>query len=815
MLRNNKLSIAIYAACLGVPAAHAQVAPVGSDLLGEVVVTAQRREQKLQDVPIAVQVLTTESMSKHVAEDMAQLDKWVPGLVVSGDSPTQPHYQLRGIGASDFGVGTDPAVGVYVDGVYAARSGASFLAFNDVERIEVLKGPQGTLLGRSSAAGAISIITRKPTDLLEGSVDARFGSEGKRRVEGMLNVPLASGMALRFNALSNESDGFLKDAATGQKLNPEKNWAARAAFRWDIDADTKLLLSWNHDAVNQLARVAIGLVPVPAEGSLPVYPADPSGATFLNPITAPIYNDVVGNQETRKFDDLMLSFSRHFDSFDLSSTTDWREFRTTNREDEDGTNRIATYFDTNNIEHNNAWYQEFKLSGRTSRTDWVAGISYSSEHAQQTSDTHLYTDGVDTLFTHLCVLGPDAGCPAVFGPTSAALTEMGIPVNLLGLTWNEAMRDDGRFKSLGVFADVIWHLTDKLNLTTGLRYSHDTKDFTWVAPWRVAPQLDAYGAAILEATGGLVDITVPNLIFSDPRGIAAQGTPFSAKSSWSDTSPRVVLDYRLDPNKMVYASIAKGFTPGGFDAVSINGKYDNEDVWNYELGFKTTFPDAHVLFNGAAYYYAYKNKQSLVLTGGQGLIPQYTVSSSDQKAYGIDLDTRWQPIDALTLGLSAAYINSTYTKFESSALLQQGAAFGLQDADLLAYANLAGAPTGEPSLSFAATVDYVISLADHGSIDLFLAHSYRGATRCNKESTVTRGCQPQAPFPYAVAQNQTDARISWRSPGGRWSVSAYGSNLLDKRYVTGINNITASVFGTPIASVNAPRRYGVELHASF
>jgi iron complex outermembrane receptor protein len=217
-------------ACLIAAPSYAQTTgAAATDVLGEVVVTAQRREQRLQDVPIAVQVLTTDLVQKHAADDMAQMDKWVPGLVVSGDSPTQPHYQLRGIGASDFGVGTDPAVGVYVDGVYAARSGASFLAFNDIERIEVLKGPQGTLLGRSSAAGAISIVTKKPTDVLEGSLDLRYGNEGKQRYEGMLNVPLAEGMALRFNALSNKADGFLTDAATGQKLNPEKNWASRAA----------------------------------------------------------------------------------------------------------------------------------------------------------------------------------------------------------------------------------------------------------------------------------------------------------------------------------------------------------------------------------------------------------------------------------------------------------------------------------------------------------------------------------------------------------------------------------------------------------
>jgi len=798
------LLLAAGGACVVAAPSFAQTTgAVAADALGEIVVTAQRREQKLQDVPIAVQVLTTDLVQKHAADDMAEMDKWVPGLVVSGDSPTQPHYQLRGIGASDFGVGTDPAVGVYVDGVYAARSGASFLAFNDIERVEVLKGPQGTLLGRSSAAGAISIVTRKPTDVLEGSLDVRYGNEGKQRYEGMLNVPLADGMALRFNAVSNKSDGFLTDAATGQKLNPEDNWAGRAAFRWDINPDTKLLLAWNHDSLDQLARVAIGLIPAPAGGftaaSLPPFPPDPTGASFLNPITAPIYNDAVGNSETRKFDDFVLSFEKRFGNVQFVSTTDWRQFRTNNLESETGTIGLATYFDTNNIEHNAAWYQEFKLSGKSPGLDWVAGISYSAEHAQQTSATHAYTDGLDTLLNNV------GGVPGgLFGPTSDFLAANGIPITLIGMPWQEDMINDGRFKSLGVFGDVIWHLTDALNLTTGLRYSHDQKDFAWLAPPRSAPELDAALAA-LEQAGFFTQWPVPitayqqNFIFQYGQ---TPGNPYSyaTSGSWSDVSPRVVLDYKLDSNAMLYASVAKGFTPGGFDAVQINGKYDNEDVWNYELGFKTAFPDTHLVFNGAVYYYSYKNKQSLVLTPVPGSsVPQYTVSESDQKAYGVDLDARWQPITPLTFALTTAYIDSTYTRFVSPTTGD----------------DLSGQPTGEPTWSFAASADYSVSLGDRGSVDFFLAHSYRGETRCNGESQATRTCLPQASFPLGVAENQTDARIGWRSVAGKWGVSLYGTNLFDKRYVTGINNITASTFGTPIASVNAPRRYGVDLHAAF
>ncbi len=165
--------------------------------LEEVLVTAQRREQALQDVPLALQVVGTDLIADTAAEDLGDLDGFVPGLVVSSDSPTQPRYPIRGIQTGDFGIGTDPAVGVFVDGIYAARSGASLLAFNDVERIEVLKGPQGTLFGRNSAAGAIAIVTRQPADTFEAWLRLRVGDYSKRRVEGMVNLPIGDRFALR------------------------------------------------------------------------------------------------------------------------------------------------------------------------------------------------------------------------------------------------------------------------------------------------------------------------------------------------------------------------------------------------------------------------------------------------------------------------------------------------------------------------------------------------------------------------------------------------------------------------------------------
>jgi iron complex outermembrane receptor protein len=190
-----------------------------------------------------------------------------------------------------------------------------------------------------------------------------------------------------------------------------------------------------------------------------------------------------------------------------------------------------------------------------------------------------------------------------------------------------------------------------------------------------------------------------------PEG-ALQSVPFTASGSWSDVSPRVVFDYHVNPNTMVYLSASKGFTPGGFDSVSVNGRYANETVWNYEAGLKATLPSAHLQVNAALYHYSYTNKQSLVLTGtGNSLLPQYQISSSDQGATGVDLDVRWQAVSALTLGLTAAYIDATYSKYQSAVLFGYGQAQGQTPTEAAANANLSGQPTGEPLWSFVASAD--------------------------------------------------------------------------------------------------------------
>jgi len=801
--RRNKLAFAVHSVLAG--AALAAMVPgisVAQDAapeeMEEITVTAQLRTQSLQDVPLAIQVVDRALIEDIAAEDMSDLNGYVPGLVVSGDSPTQPRYQIRGIQTGDFGVGTDPAVGVYVDGIYAARSGASMLAFNDIERIEVLKGPQGTLFGRNSAAGAISIITTQPSNEFDSMLRGRFGEFGKQYYEGMLNTPLGDKVALRINGVYNKSDGWLQDAATGQDLAPEENWAGRAALRWQLSDKTSATLSWDHDNLDQLARPAIGLVAIDS-GQAP-YPAD--AATYLDPRRAPIYNDVVGNEESRKLDQVNLFVDHSFGHTKFRSSTSWRQFDTENREDEDGTNLINSYFVTANIESNKSFYQEFKLSGATPRVDWVAGVSYYNEKADQVSDTRTYTDSVDTLGVNLGLYEANGIPFPLYGFTSSVIAPFG--VSMLGLPWREAMYNHGDFKAYAAFGDVIWHLTDKTNLTVGLRYTQDKKEFTWINGPHETPELDAVVAG-LEQSGFFQQFPVPPEAyrFAD---IALRGdTPVGGvtkNDSWDDVSPRVVLDYKVNPDVMLFGSLSKGYKAGGYNSVQVNSAFENEDVWNFETGVKSAFPSAGVVLNTSAFYYVYKNKQSLALvTASEGSeLPQYLVDTSDEQAWGLDVDATWMATDHFTLYANAEYINATYKDRMTQS-----------DAPV----DLSGEPTGEPYLSASLGASYGWTLGGAGNLDLSGRFAYRGASRCNADSQLQGTCQVTPNFKVGEATQRLDMRLGWNSPNEKYGLAAYVTNLLDDQYVTGVNNLTTDIFGTPFASISEPRMWGVEATVKF
>lgn len=768
--------------------------------LDKITVTAQSREQELQDVPIALQVLDADVIETTAAGNIGDLDSFIPGLVVSDTQPTQAGFALRGLSTGDFGIGTDPTVGVYIDGVYAGRGGGTVLPFLDVERIEVLKGPQGTLFGRNTAAGAVSIITRRPSSETEGRLRLRLSDHTSGRLDGMLNVPINDRAALRFNLLHSEDGGWLRDAATGKALNDGKQDALRAALRWDVGDNTSLLFSWDHEKLDQRSRPTIGIVDLDPDTGLPEFPADP--AHYRNPFDMPAYTDVQGNDETRDFDGATLQVEHDFEWGRLVATSAWRNFDTLNRAEEDGTNRANLFIDTANIEDNTTWYQEFKFSGSSARLDWVAGASWFKERAKQSSVVDLNSSSVDTAAMYAF------GVP-LFSVLQMVADMYEVPVQLLGHPWQESYNNTLDSTAYAVFGDVIWRATDKLNLTFGLRYTRDRKDFTWLNDYHTADMLNAAlqildAAGILAAVGEEAGLPLSaeflagmDLAFSDPISMANKGVLNRAGNSWSDWSPRFVADYHLDDRTMVFASLAKGYKAGGYNAFSPGAAFDNEDVWNFEAGIKKSLADDRLQFEASTYKYKYDNRQAIRLDTTQA-VPRYVISTSDLTAWGAEFSARWKPTRALSFDASLAWIDSTYDKFVTA------------EGD-----DLGGQPTGEPWLSYSLGGSYLFELGEAGDVRVSLRHAFRGASRCNASSNTQGDCGRYPDFRIGESQNRTDIYLQWLSRNDRLSVAAYGNNLFDHRYVNGLSQYGTTVFGTVGATVSRPRSYGVEVQYKF
>jgi iron complex outermembrane receptor protein len=375
---------------------------------------------------------------------------------------------------------------------------------------------------------------------------------------------------------------------------------------------------------------------------------------------------------------------------------------------------------------------------------------------------------------------------------------------MLGLPWRESMYNHGDFQAMAAFGDVIWHMTDRANLTFGLRYTRDSKEFTWTNGAHETPELDQVVAGLDQAGFfSIFPIPVEAYRFSDI--VFQVDTPVDGvtrKDTWSDVSPRLVLDYKVTPNMMMFGSVAKGYKAGGFNSVEIGSQFDNEDVWNVEAGIKSVYPGSGLMLNASVFHYIYNDKQAIALVtdvDGSG-VPQYLVDTSDEQASGIDLEAQWKPIDHFALFASVAYINATYKDKMTR---------GTNPVDL------SGEPTGEPYVSAALGASYGWVLGGAGGLDLSGRYAYRGESRCNADSTLQGTCQVAPNFKVGEATQRLDMRFAWNSTNEKYGLAAFVTNVLNDQYVTGVNNLTTDIFGTPFASISEPRMWGVEATISF
>jgi len=778
-----------------------------------VTVTAQGRKQEVQKVPIAIQLVGPQDIAKVGAVNLSQVSDFVPGLSVDASQPTQPNYALRGLGNGDFGIGTDSPVGVYVNGIYTGKTGGALLNFNDVKRVEVLKGPQGTLFGRNSAGGAIAIVTNDPDGnrLVSGLV--RVGNYGTLHAEGVVNQPLGEDLSLRLSAVDEKVDGWATNTVDGRKNPQSKTWGTRAGLRWSPSEDTSAVLTWEHEDLNERPRPIWAVATSDGAGGV---------ASWMDPRHAPLANDAAGARESRLFNGVNLRIEHDLsDKILFTSTTGWRHFDSANVEDNDGTADPATYLSTGNFEKSTTFEQEFRVNGKAKLADWLVGASFSTEHSTQMSRVGINTTTLDPLLFQILNASPDTAVPAPPFALLSGIGQMaGIPgFDLLGQPWTETMNNTLAAHSEALMADVIWHVGDKTNVTTGVRFTQDHKKFSWYNPLRSAPGLDAQLAmltpdlfqqlvdaqALDPATAGALaglaqGLQQTNVEFTNPEWAAA---PVYTSKTWHNTSPRLVVDHQLTPDTMLFGSVTRGYQAGGFNSVSTQangGRFDPETITSVELGAKGRVAGAGLTYSASLFHYLFKNLQSITLNNS-GTVAFYNITVSDVEATGLDAELNWQVAAPVRLYANGEWIDQKY-KAQKNVDTSSGAH------------DLTGQPYGTPSLSLAAGIDVTLALAG-GTVDWSLQGSHQGATRCNDDSLAQGGCASTPAFKVGEARDRVDTRLGWSAPAGKWGVALVVNNLLDKRYVSGLSTLSSAV-GVPFtASYSDPRRFQVEFSAKL
>jgi len=767
-----------------------------------VVVSAQSRNQQIQNVPISVQAMSGDTLKDAGISNLGDVDAFVPGLAIDTSQSTRPSVFLRGVGTQDFGIGTDSPVGIYTDGVYTGKTGGSMLNFNDVKRIEVLKGPQGTLFGRNAAAGAISIVTNDPSNNVEASGLLRLGNYGSKHVEALYNTPLSDSVALRVSAISQQDDGWAHNNYNGTRMGDDGDRGLRAALRWQ-GGETRAIISAEHEVMREAGPPVFSVTGGKINFGSPT--------TWTDPLKQPLINDAAPNMQSRTFDGVSLRVETPLSFATLSSTTAYRHFNSQNWQDNDASANPAAYLATGNVESNATWQQEFKLSGQTGALDWVSGVSAFRERATETESVDATTTSLDTIIKASAGLAPYATLTQLAQGVGKATSNSTLQsLSLMGQPWREAVIDRGDYRAYAIYGDVIWHMSSDTNLTVGGRYTHDQKSFSWYNPVRSATALDAQLGALKQAnffntlvalkqitaqqSALLQGVTAKNIEFNNPGSTSA---PFDSSRSWNNFSPRLVLDRHLNADTMLFGSWSKGYQAGGFDAVGVNGHYDEELVTNFEVGVKGQLRSMGLSYGASVFRYKYTNLQSLTLVPASAStgIPSYQIVNSDQKATGIDLEAQWKLNRIWRLTGSLEYLDQTYDHYVTPTGV-----------------TLDGQPAGAPFLSASMGVAAKWPVLD-GKGDFNLLYGYMGDKRCNDDTRKQGTCLFANDVGAGASREKVDARLGWTAASGHWGVGLVVNNLTNRQYVS-ISTL-GSATGSPYAYVSKPRVFALELRGDL
>jgi iron complex outermembrane recepter protein len=695
-----------------------EAAPADEEGFAEIVVSAQKREQTLQEVPVSVAVVDDEALRERRIVDVQGLAEAVPNLAVSA-SPFQPYVVIRGLGST------------YVDGVYAGRANQFLNPFFDVERVEVVRGPQGVLFGVNANAGAINIVTKKGDGPLEGYATAGYEFEnGGYNAEAGVTVPLTDDLGMRLAGRIGRDGGYIRNLTTGNDIPEIDSLIGRATLSWRPDGPFRADLSYEYSDNEMDGRAFQNTHIVPG-----VYGAAEDGAVdfeMTTPAAAPVadFTEIASHNAS-------LNAAYEIGDHVLSSTSGYSTFRFAQAGTPPGTVYIGTVFAEEDFEQ---FYQEVRLASPTGGLfEYILGASY---------------------------LWQDDNIP------------QGLDVSLafFGAPFTSAIRSDFRQKTntYAAFAQGTVNITSDLSLSAGLRYSSVKKDVTYFltavdfgdpigGPHRFNPM-----SAVLNRNFGWMLYTNPaNPATIAPLSIARSRT-FEA---WN---PSLTLNWELTNDLSTYASFTTGTKAGGFNDQEKTGRvrelgfspdpfeFDAEKARNYEIGFK--FAGRRARLNVSAFYVEYTNMQvSQAL--GTGVV---TTNAASANAKGLEADGEFLLMPDFSISGDFAYIDAKYDDFPGAGCIPSVTPTGC----VPALTNAAGGRlTGVPEVTASVGANYSTLVGSDLELKL------RGRVHYNDGAQWNANQDPKTVSPSYWS---LDAGITLGQVEEGWSVSLTGKNLTNE-----------------------------------
>ena len=815
--------------------AQAQDGQDGPTTVDDIIVTAQKREQNLQDVPIVVTSLSQETLEGAGVRDIKDLQILTPGLIVTSTSnESVTTARIRGVGTVADNPGIESSVGIVVDGVYRSRNGVGFGDLGELSRIEVLKGPQGTLFGKNTSAGVINIITEAPsfTPGFEGEIGG--GNFGAFAASASVTGGLTEQVAGRLYLGHREREGFYNVTvpAGGPRTETDDQnqdfWTARGQLLFLPSDSASIRLIADYSDRSEYCCVASQVVTGPT-GAI-INALTPGGTGIRGPIAPnyaastplPFSRDVYANRGTEQYiEDMGVSAEANVDlaggAATLTSITAWRNWESVNGGDLDFSGADLFYREDDGafsfgLEQLS---QELRLAGSTDKLDWLIGGLLSQEDLQR-NDSFLFGAAASPYFSAL--FASAAGVPGAAGTFLSCVTAP-FPANLLcagagftapavpGLSIAAGSGYEDRYQqdssSFAIFTNNTYRVTEQFELTLGLRYTKENKEMMTYqdniggngavcAATRTNP-LFGMGGPLNAFLGGGTCINQTNPDFD--------GRAYLQEFEDDDISGKFAAQYRLNPSLMVYASYARGFKAGGFNlerssAPTVAGNsnpspvddtsFDSETVQSYELGFKSTLFDRSLLLNATAYQQNFENFQLNTFAG----IAFIVESIPELDSRGVDLDFFWfTPVEGLSFSGGATWTESEYGEFTAADLQvpSRFPALSLLPGNTVSFA---------PEYTASAAMNFDRSIGMGLRLGLNLAAKY--TTEYNTGSDLL-------PAKMQDAFTLLNGRVTIGAENESWALDFWGQNLTDEEYYQVVFN--APLQGSPFSTLQPNGTY--------